>query len=130
MRLSDILQFFKSSDIGFDHYYIGRLNNKKDMSLGIYNLRGVTGEYMAIGGEACTKSKSKYLSLLIHGNKSKAQTETLALNTYDYLKKLRDGKVGQNEINYIQMLCDEPIDVDVDDNGIYEYVIELRLYYN
>lgn len=130
MRLNDILQYFKEADIGFAHYYIGRLNNKKDSSLGIYNLRGETGEYMAVGGEACTKAKSKYLSLLVHGNKNKVQTETLAFNLYDYLKNLRSGRVGEYEINYIKLLCDEPIDVDSDSNGVYEYVIELQLHYN
>lgn len=130
MRLNDILQYFKTTDIGFAHYYIGKLNNKKDNSLGIYNLQGVTGEYMAIGGEACTKSKNKYLSLLVHGNKNKVQTETLAFNLYDYLKNLKSGKVGEYDINFIKLLCDEPIDVDSDDNGVYEYVIELQLYYN
>ena len=129
MRLNEILQYFKASDVGFANYYIGRMNTIKDNSLGIYNLRGTTGEYMAIGGEACTKSKNKYLSLLVHGNKNKVQTETLAYNLYDFLLHVRGAKVGEHEINYIRLLSNEPIDVDMDEQGVYEYVIELQLYY-
>ena len=62
IRLNDILNYLKTLNAGFAHFYIGRLNNKKDNSLGVYNLNGAAGEYMAVGGEACTKSKSKYIS--------------------------------------------------------------------
>lgn len=130
LKLNDILNYMKGKGAPFSHYYIGKLNTKNDNSLGIYNLNRNTGDYMAIGGEDSTKTKSKYLSLLIHGNKNKTETETLAFTLYDILKKARNDKVGSHDVNYIRLLCDEPIDVDMDSNGVYEYVIELQLYYN
>ena len=129
LGLNDVLQFMKSKDTGFSHYYIGKLNNKHDNSLGIYNLRGVSDSYMAIGGDEPTKCQSKNISLLIHGNKNKVQTETLATNLYKILKSVRNEKFGKYDINFIKMLYGEPIDVDVDVNGVYEYVIEIKIYY-
>jgi hypothetical protein len=130
LKLNDLLNYLKKKNTPpFAHYYIGKLNTKNDNSLGIYNLNRSTGEYMAIGGEETTKARSKYLSLLVHGNKNKSQTETLAYTLYDALKSTRYDKVGEHEISYIKLLCDEPIDVDMDSNGVYEYVIELQIYY-
>lgn len=129
IKLNELLNYFKVKATSFSHYYIGKLNNKNDNSLGIYNLNRSTGEYMAIGGEDTTKVKSKYISLLIHGNKNKTQTETSAFTLYEILKNIRNDKVGEHEINYIKLLCDEPIDVDMDSNGVYEYVIELQIFY-
>ena len=37
--------------------------------------------------------------------------------------------IGKHRINVIELLQNEPIDVGTDDNGIYERVIEMNLYY-
>lgn len=130
LSLKDILQFLKKVDSDFDHYYIGRLNDKNDNSLGLYNLPTNKTQQIAIGGPTTTKTKSKYLSLLVHGNKNKTQTETLANDLYEKLASANGETIGNNEINYIKFLCDEPIDLDMDQNGVYEYSIEIQIFYN
>jgi hypothetical protein len=130
LKLTEILKYLKTKDTSFEHYYIGKLNNKNENSLGIYNLSRRSDYEISIGGEETTKTKNKNISLLIHGNKNKTQTETSAYNLFETLSKVRNEKIGTHEINYINMLCAEPIDVDTDENGIYEYVIELQIYYN
>lgn len=119
----------KKIDGDFDHYYIGRLNNKNDKSLGIYNLPTNKTQQIAIGGLANTKSKNKYLSLLVHGNKNKTETETLANDLYQKLVNANLEKIGNNDVDYIRFLCDEPIDLDMDTNGVYEYSIEIQIFY-
>lgn len=129
MKLKEILTFLKGITEGFQNYYIGKLDSKKDNSLGVYNLRRGEERQIAIGGENETKTKSKALSLLIHGNNNKTQTEALADALYQVLSNTQTGNIGNRKIQYIRLLCPEPIDVDFDDKGIYEYVIELEIYY-
>ena len=112
----------------FDNYYIGRLDTKKKNSLGIYNLQD-TGRREVIGG--LKKYEKKGVSLLIHGDTNKAKTEQKAFELYNALETIGDDKkrIGNKKVCFVQLLNNEPIDVDQDADSVYEYVIEMNIYF-
>ena len=127
VTLANIRDWLKSFSL-FDNYYIGRLDTKKKNSLGIYNLQD-TGRREVIGG--LKKYEKKGVSLLIHGDTNKAKTEQKAFELYNALETIGDDKklIGNKKVCFVQLLNNEPIDVDQDADSVYEYVIEMNIYF-
>lgn len=129
MTLSEVLEWLKTLNIKFEHYYMGTLDSKKDKSLGVYNLKREGSPIIAIGGLEYTSYNVKKISLLIHWNNATDDSESKAIELYEELLTVRPIKIGEHSINFIGMLTNEPIDVGRDDKGICEYVIEFEIYY-
>ena len=127
VTLANIRDWLKSFGL-FDSYYIGRLDTKKKNSLGVYNLQD-TGRREVIGG--LKKYEKKGVSLLIHGDTNKAKTEQKAFELYNALETIGDDKkrIGNKKVYFVQLLNNEPIDVDQDADSVYEYVIEMNIYF-
>lgn len=129
MSLTEIRDFLKELEPKFSSYYIGKLDAKKDSSLGIYNLKRNGMPQIALGGLSATKTLNKKVSLLVHGTKNNAETEKLANNLYMSLLKADVSLFTSSNVYMIGLLCDEPISVGNDDHGVCEYVIEFEIYY-
>lgn len=112
-----------------DYFYIGKLDNKKEKSIGVYQLKRDNSPNIAIGGYSNTKTIKKSVSILIHWNKNAKETELKAYEIYYKLLCLRDFKINNIKVNYIELLEGEPIDVGTDENNVYERVIEATFYY-
>ena len=127
VTLANIRDWLKSFGL-FDNYYIGRLDTKKKNSLGVYNLQD-TGRREVIGG--LKKYEKKGVSLLIHGDTNKVKTEQKAFELYNALESIGDDKklIGNKKVCFVQLLNNEPIDVDQDADSVYEYVIEMNIYF-
>lgn len=127
--LTDVRDWLKSFNL-FENYYIGRLDSKKKNSLGVYNLAD-SGRHEVIGD--LKKYEKKGISLLIHGTANKADTEKLAFALYSKLEELITScnyeNIGENKVYFIELLNNQPIDVDQDNSSTYEYVIELNIYF-
>lgn len=48
---------------------------------------------------------------------------------YDRIMQVTDLEIAGKHVNYLKLDVPEPIDVGTDDNGVYERVIWLTLYY-
>lgn len=124
--LSDIRVFLKTV-FKAEHYYIGKLDNKQDKSLGVYTLKGNGAPVTAIG------TQSTYdiigVSLLLHWSNNANETEVTARTLYEKLRTIKNFKINDKQIYMIELLVPEPIDVGTDDKGTYERVIEMNLYY-
>jgi len=127
--LKDVSEWLKTLDVKFDNYYFGFLDKKKEKSLGVYNLKRDNQLIFAIGGLKNTTYNVKKISLLIHYNQASDETEEKANQLFEELLKSRPDMIGGNQIFFIGMLTNEPVDVGRDDNGICEYVIEFEIYY-
>ena len=70
----------------------------------------------------------KGVSLLIHGDTNKTNTEKLAIKLYEALENAKNAVIAGRKVNIIDLQQDAPIDVDADTNKVYEYVIEVLFY--
>lgn len=128
ITLASIRDWIKSLDVG-KNFYIGKLDNKKDKSVGIYQREGYGGVNMAIGGIDATKTAVKNISILIHWNKNANETEQAAQSLYDKLLRIKDVTINDHHIDYLYLAVPEPVDIGTDDKGVYERVIWIDLYY-
>lgn len=112
-----------------DNVYCGKLDNKKDKSIGVYHLKRSGQPNIAIGGMNNTSFGDKGISLLVHWNKSPRETEKVSMSLYEALLNLKMVTINDSVIKFVRVLVPEPIDVGTDDNGIYEMVIECEFYY-
>ena len=129
MELGQIRDYIKTSNIA-ENYYIGKLDSKKEKSIGVYQLKKHNDYTRAVGEEGNDNIKQKGISVLVHWNKNAAETERAAQKLFDFLINTQPKTtIGGKEISYIQMLQNEPIDVSTDEFDIYERVIEFIVYY-
>lgn len=127
MTLAEVRDWLKTLGVA-ENYYIGRLDNKKEKSLGVYNLARRGTPVTALGGASSYDVKG--VSLLLHWNKNARETETAAHFLWNKLFGAAHIDVpGGSHIQYIQPLVPEPIAIETDENGVYEYVIEINIYY-
>lgn len=129
VSLSDVRDWLKSFKL-FENYYIGRFDTKKRNSLGVYNLND-SGRREVIGDLKVYDRKG--VVLLIHGDTNKATTEKKAWAMYtaleDLIRSCKYSPIGGKKVYFIELLNNQPVDVDQDADKIYEYVIELNIYF-
>ena len=126
VTLAEIRDYLKTLKVfNANSYYIGRIDAAKKNVLGVYSLKN-NSRHKCIGN--AEKCEIKGISLLVHGDTNKDNTEKLANKLYAALDGVESGKVGGKNIQYIELLQNSPIDVDTDSGKIYEYVIEVNFY--
>ena len=129
LGLADIRDWLKTRDNKADNYYIGKLDNKKDKSIGIYQLKNSMPPRICLGGLENTSYEIKPISILIHWNANARETEEFSCKLYKEILNQKSVVINGHHIKYLQLLNNEPIDVGTDDKNIYERVIELNFYY-
>ena len=125
ITLADVRDYLKSFNL-FSGYYVGRIDANKKNVLGVYDLRN-RARHKTIGTNT-NKYEVKGVSLLIHGDTNKTNTEKLAIKLYEALESAENGEIAGRKVNIIDLQQDAPIDVDADTNKVYEYVIEVLFY--
>jgi hypothetical protein len=109
--------------------YCGKLDDKKNKSIGVYNNNKQRPVQMAVGGLNNSSYRVKSVSILVHWNTSVRDTEKIAEQLYNMLRDMNHITINDTKVFFTKMLVDEPVDVGTDDNGIFECVIELDIYY-
>ena len=122
MMLSDVRDYIKSFGIA-DRVYMGKLDAKDEKAIGVYNSKHNHPFKTAIGGSALESYGTKYVTFLVHWNKSPRDTEKASKALFLALEEIREKSVNNVTIKFFQLLFYEPIDVGTDDDGIYELVI-------
>ena len=128
ITLAEVRDWIKTFNAA-NNYYIGKIDNKQENSIGIYQRKTIYGPRVAIGGRSLASYDVKSISILIHWNKNANETEKRAQYLYNRLFEAESVVIGGTPINMIALLQNEPVDVGTDDNNVYERVIELDLYY-
>ena len=128
LLLADVRDWIKTLKTDAENFYCGRLDNKKEKSIGVYQLKSDTRRTV-LGGLDNLVFEIKAVSILIHWNKNSRETEISALNLYEQIRQSVRFYINDTYIYFIEMLQGEPVDVSSDDNGVYERVIELKIYY-
>lgn len=124
--LSEIRDFLKRFNV-FDNYYVGKIDNKQDKSLGVYQRKTSNSPVKSFGNNSTYGIKN--ISLLIHWNKNAVETEKAAFQLYQSLETAQEIQINGKNIYALTLLQSEPIDVGTDEKGVYERVIEFDLYY-
>lgn len=128
MMLSDIRDYAASLGLA-EHVYMGKMDGKQDKSIGVYNSKHTHAYKTAVGGLALESYGTKYVTFLVHWNKSPCDTEKAAVSLFEAVQRTREVTVNDTKIKFIRPLVNEPVSVDTDDNGIYEMVIEAAVIY-
>lgn len=109
-----------------EHFYIGRLDNKQDKSIGVYTLKTSGEPLRAVGTEISFDTIS--VSVLLHWTNNANETEVEARTLYNKLRTIKNVSINNSKVYMIKLLVPEPIDVGTE-NEVYERVIEMKLYY-
>lgn len=130
LGLADIRDWIKTLNYtASENCYIGKLDNKKDKSIGVYQLKTSNESNIAVGGIDNTKTMEKSVSILIHWNTNARETEQKAYEIYNDLLNAKNFIINNIKVNYIKLLVPEPVDVGTDSKNIYERVIQAIFYY-
>lgn len=122
MMLEDVRDYIASLDVA-EHVYMGKLPDKEDKSVGVYNSKHQNAYHTALGGPSLEGYGEKYVTILVHWNKSPRDTEKAATALFQKLRVARNATINNETIKFFQPLYDIQ-DVGTDDAGIYEMVIE------
>ena len=129
MMLANVRDFIATLGVAEDrNVYMGKLENKKQKSIGVYNSKHEHAYTQAIGGKENASYSSKYVTLLVHWNKSCRDTEHASMGLFSKLEEVREVEINEEKIKFVRLLTD-PVDVGTDDAGIYETVIETEIIY-
>ena len=112
-----------------NNVYCGKLDNKKDKSIGVYNLNRQRPPQTTVGGLNNSSYRIKSISILVHWNTSVRDTEKAAEQLYNMLRDTNNKIINDKKLLFTKMQVDGPVDVGTDDKGIFESVIELDIYY-
>lgn len=127
MMLSDVRDYVASLGLA-EHVYMGKMPDKQEKSIGVYNSKHTYAYKTAVGGPALESYGTKYVSLLVHWNKSPRDTEKAATALFEAVSRAREVTVNAKTIKFIQPLY-ELQDIGTDDAGVYEMVIEAAVIY-
>lgn len=129
LSLKQIKDWLKPLVPDAEHWYIGKLDNKNDKSIGVYNAKKALAPYVALGGLGNTSYRQKAVTFLIHWDKNQDRTEKASNFLYERLEAKTDIIIDDIKIKYIELLENEPVSVDTDEKGVYEMVINAVFYY-
>lgn len=130
MELRDIRDYIATLGIASDeNCYCGKMTDKKEKSIGIYPLKNRRDNSIPLGGMLNSSYGVKAISLLVHWDRSPTESEAAADALQETLISCRDATINGRTIKFIFVTYDEPVPVDTDENGIYEYVVECLVYY-
>lgn len=130
LTLADIRNYISGLGIAEDsNVFIGKLDNKKQKSIGVYDRKADGPAKIALGGLSCTSYGSRPISLLVHWNKSISETEKAAYDLYEKLMSESSLTLGDTHVNFVVLQVPNPANVGTDDNGVHEFVIWLDFVY-
>ena len=124
MTLSDIRDYIETLTQGA--VYIGPIPDKPEKIVGVYNSKHQHEYKVAIGGPQLESYGTKYVTLLVHWNKSQRETEKAGKALFEAVRATRNATVNHETIKFVLPVYDLQ-DIGVDDSGIYEMVIELAV---
>ena len=130
ITLEDVRDYVATFGIAEDeHCYCGKMADKKEKSIGVYPLKNKSPNRIPLGGMQNASYGTKGISFLVHWNKIPGESEQAATALQETLISCTEQQINGQTIKFIDVAYNEPISVDTDDNGIYEYVIECLFYY-
>jgi hypothetical protein len=129
LGLADIRDWLKTLNNKADNYYIGKLDNKNDKSIGVYQGKNTISPRITLGGRENSSYEVKAITILIHWNLNARETEEFSYKLYQELLKQNSVVINNHRIKMIKLITNESIDIGTDEKNVYERVIDLEFYY-
>lgn len=122
MTIQEFTEYLKTI-CHFNKYYVNTIDEKQQFVLGVYNSKNKSNKMTRFKA----LHKVKDFSLLVHVCRNSLDSVLKAQELYDALYNVN--RVPSLGIDYIQLLYDEPVYIGQTSMGIFEYVIDVRIYY-
>ena len=129
LGLADIRDWLKTLNNKADNYYIGKLDNKNDKSIGVYQGKNTISPRITLGGRENSSYEVKAITILIHWNLNARETEEFSYKLYQELLRQNSVVINNHRIKMIKLITNESIDIGTDEKNVYERVIDLEFYY-
>ena len=111
---SNVKDYLKGSIDGVNNWFSGSLRSNKEKGICIYSKQAM--------------GRVQGYSILIHWNKNASESEQKAMEVYEALWG-QNPVINKHKVIKIDLRDANPIGVGVDDNGIYEFVINFDILY-
>lgn len=125
---SDVKEYLKSQINGVNNWYSGSLRDSKEKGICVYSKPAMSKNKVAVGGIDNTSTFVQGYAILIHWNKNAKTSEEKAMEIYTQLWG-SNPVINGHRIIKIDLRDANPVSVGVDDNGIYEFVINFDILY-
>lgn len=123
MTLRDIRDYISMLKVS-ENVYMGRMDTKKEKSIGVYASKHNREYQTALGGIQNKSYEVKYITLLVHWNRSPTETESAASTLFKKIIATREKNINGKNIKFAQPLY-ELQDIGTDEYGIFEMAIEV-----
>lgn len=118
MTLKEYKDEFKASFKWSEAISIGKIDNNKEKAVCFYNSKRTLAPIKAIDSNTY---KIKPITVLLRYTKNQDTAEKMALSIYEHFD---DRLIGRT---IAQHIYSEPVSLGTDDNGVYEYSIEINM---
>lgn len=126
MTLAEIREWIKPQITDLQMCYCGRTDASKAKVICLYD-EASSNNIISVGGVSNTSTAHKRIRILIQWSDSQSETETKAQEIY----KLFEGThaVINGVECFFNLQYDNPVSLGVNDNDIFEYVVDLTITY-
>ena len=122
MRIKQYKDYFKTSFNWNEAISIGKIDNNKDKAICFYNSKRTLAPIKAIDQNTY---KINPITILLRYTKNQDKAEEMALSIYDFFN---DRKIEiDNKLIIAQHIYSAPITLGTDEDGVYEYSLEIDL---
>ena len=122
MTLKQYKDYFKTSFNWNEAISIGSIDNNKDKAICFYNSKRALTPIKAIDTNTY---KYKPITILLRYTKNQNTAEEMAMSIYEFFDD-REFTIDNKQVTS-QHVYSEPNNVGTDDNGVYEYTLEINM---
>lgn len=122
MTLKQYKDYFKTSFNWNEVISIGKIDNNQEKALCFYNSKRTLTPIKAIDNSTY---KIKPITILLRYTKNQDTAEIMANSIYEFFDD-RNFAIEEKQV-IAQHLYSEPINLGTDDNGVYEYSLEINM---
>ncbi len=126
ISLKKIKDYFKTEFHWTDSISIGKIDQNQEKAVCFYNSKRNLFYSPVIGGKENKSTYIKPITILLRYTKNQDSAEIKAQEIYEFFEE-RTFYIDEKRI-FTVMNTNNPIDLGSDENGVYEYSIELDLY--
>lgn len=126
ITLKQVKDYFKTEFKWSESISIGKIDNNQEKAICFYNSKRNMSYEPVIGGKAFKSTYIKPITILLRYTKNQNDAEIKAQEIYEFFEE-RTFFIENKRI-FVQMYNAEPMNLGTDDNGVYEYSIEINLF--